>query len=274
MFIENTTPYIGKIKYRLEKYPEYTGGNPWSKLNKIHKDLGFVKLVSRMYPNQKKDGLEINMEKVLRIESSTGGKIGKYEWWEAISKNTQNHRTMTKKPNPDIYKEQFHGELPNSFMTENGIYMGDIGQAWWYYQNQFRVSEKYPGRVAIQYDERTYNHQNLYISLSGKLPEDKIIGYYGYSHRGGSVFKLGDKIFDEKYKPIEEDYEEWQWAGYVKNYEDGLADAKKCKDNFDIKDIESDGISRYISFTQRGKKIIKTWEDAELAAYNLSNYLG
>ena len=45
--IKNTTPYIGKIRLKFEKYPEYTGK---SKLNKIHLDLGFTKLVSRITP--------------------------------------------------------------------------------------------------------------------------------------------------------------------------------------------------------------------------------
>jgi len=31
--IKNTTPYIGKIRLKFEKYPEYTGKD---KLNKIH----------------------------------------------------------------------------------------------------------------------------------------------------------------------------------------------------------------------------------------------
>ena len=273
MFIENTTPYVGKLRYRLERYPHYTGGNPWSKLNKVHANLGFAKLVSRMYPNTKKEGFEINMGKVQKIESFTGGKIGKYEWWECTSKKTGNHKTLTKKPNPDIYDIKFYGELPNSFLSNDGVYMGDIEEAWWYYRNQFRVSEKYPGRVAIQYSENEYEHQYLY-HLSGDRVNMLSEGYYGYSHRGGCLFKIGDRIFDEKYEPIEEDYEPWEWTGWVQDYEKALADAKKRNDKFDINDIENDGVSRYIPFTKRGKELIKTWADAELAAYNLSNYLG
>ena len=45
--IKNTTPYIGKIRLKFEKFPYYTGK---SKLNTIHLDLGFTKLVSRITP--------------------------------------------------------------------------------------------------------------------------------------------------------------------------------------------------------------------------------
>ena len=31
--MKNTTPYIGKLKLKFEKYPNYTGR---SKLNKVH----------------------------------------------------------------------------------------------------------------------------------------------------------------------------------------------------------------------------------------------
>jgi hypothetical protein len=274
MFIENTTPYIGKLKYRLEKHPHYTGGNPWSILNKIHSDFGFVKLVSRIYPNHKKDGFEINKGKIQKIESFTGGCIGTYEWWEVVSKKSGKQKTLTKSPNPDIYEIRFHGELSNSFMSKDGSYFGDIETGWWYYKNQFRVSEKYPKGVAIQYTKDGYENQYLYHLGGHKLPENQIVGYHGYSHRGGQTFKLGDRIFDETYEPNEEDYEPWEWAGWIQEYDKALIDAYKRKDTFDIKDIQIDGVSRYIPFAKRGKQIIKTWEDAELAAYNLSNYLG
>jgi hypothetical protein len=60
--IKNTTPYIGKIRLKFEKFPEYTGK---SKLNKIHLDLGFTKLVSRITPLQNLDGWLINPELVM-----------------------------------------------------------------------------------------------------------------------------------------------------------------------------------------------------------------
>ena len=57
--IKNTTPYIGKLKLKFEKFPEYTGK---SKLNKIHFNLGFTKLVSRITPVRTLSGWVVNPE--------------------------------------------------------------------------------------------------------------------------------------------------------------------------------------------------------------------
>ncbi len=53
--IKNETPYIGKIKLKFEKFPHYRGSQS-GMLNKVHLNLGFTKLVSRMYPNQTLEG--------------------------------------------------------------------------------------------------------------------------------------------------------------------------------------------------------------------------
>ena len=66
--IKNTTPYIGKISLKLEKYPEYSGK---SKLNKIHLDLGFTKLVSRITPRRDLAGWIVNPECVHKINNYT-----------------------------------------------------------------------------------------------------------------------------------------------------------------------------------------------------------
>ena len=75
--IKNTTPYIGKIKFKFEKYPEYTGK---SKLNKIHLNLGFTKLVSRITPVKTTAGWVINPECKYFIEKYTIGKIGSHSF--------------------------------------------------------------------------------------------------------------------------------------------------------------------------------------------------
>ena len=77
MFIKNTTPYVGHLKFKFEKYPHYTSGE--SLLNKIHLDLGFTKLVSRMYPYKTVDGWVINSQSTKLITKYTGGKIGTYK---------------------------------------------------------------------------------------------------------------------------------------------------------------------------------------------------
>ena len=49
--IKNTTPYLGKLVLKFEKYPHYSGSKS-GVLNKVHLNLGFTKLVSRMIPKQ------------------------------------------------------------------------------------------------------------------------------------------------------------------------------------------------------------------------------
>lgn len=70
--VKNTTPYLGKIRLKFEKYPEYTGKD---KLNKVHLDLGFTKLVSRITPYIDTSGWLINPECKFLIEKYTGGII-------------------------------------------------------------------------------------------------------------------------------------------------------------------------------------------------------
>ena len=79
--IKNETPYIGKIKLKFEKFPHYSGSQS-GMLNKIHLDLGFTKLVSRMYPNQVMEGGPSNIDpkKIELIEKYTGGIIGTHKW--------------------------------------------------------------------------------------------------------------------------------------------------------------------------------------------------
>jgi hypothetical protein len=232
--IKNTTPYIGKIRLKFEKYPEYTGK---SKLNKIHLDLGFTKLVSRITPVKTTAGWAINPECKYFIEKYTGGKIGSHSFGD------KNEHT-----------------LPNSFLTKDGEYIGDIERGWWYYKNNMVVCDTYPHGVAKVMNEVTYINHHLF-------PE--IEGYHGYTHRGGQTFKIGDRLFDSTYKPKEEDYEEWEWAGwkikYYKSFNEG--------DDLDKKWMFKEGISYVIPYKKRGKKIIENWDEALQAAINMSKDL-
>ena len=230
--IKNTTPYIGKIRLKFEKFPEYTGK---SKLNKIHLDLGFTKLVSRIAPHKDLDGWLINPESKYLIEKHTGGKIGSHSFGD------KNEHT-----------------LPNSFLTKDGQYIGDIERGWWYYKNNMMVCEDYPHGVAT------------IIEYNDMYPDQQFIaGYYGYTHRGGQTFKLGDRLFDANYKPKEEDYEEWEWAGWKQKYDKSYSEG----DDFDKKWMEESGISYVIPYTKRGSKVIETWEEALQAAINMSKEL-
>lgn len=109
----------------------------------------------------------------------------------------------------------------------------------------------------------------LVNSTSLDAPYRKVLGYYGYTHRGGSTFKIGDRLFDEKYTPKEEDYPEWQWAGWRIKFKD----ARDKADDFYKESIYSDGIACIVPFKLRGSKVIETLEEARQAAINMSSYL-
>jgi len=245
--IKNQTPYKGKLKVKFEKYPEYSGRNS-GVLNKVHLDLGFTKLVSRMIPSKTEDGWEVDMNKIHLIEGYTEGRITLYEWWDVRGVDGS-FKTHTKPNNPeDII---YYGCLPNSFVTKTGEYIGDIRCAWWYYTNEMKVCEEYPHGVAKKYE-------------NGKL-----LGYYGYTHRGGCLFKIGDRLFDSSYRPIEGDYEEWEWLGWEDKfnilYDEG--------DDLTKKWMYEDGIAYVMPYNKRGSKVIKTLGEALQAAINISKEL-
>jgi len=227
MLIKNKTPYIGKLKLKFEKYPEYSGR---SVLNNVHLNLGFTKLVSRMTPRQTLEGGPSNIDpnKIELIEKYTEGVIGVHKF------------------GPDN-----EYVLENSFLTKDGVYIGDIKRAWWYYNKNMKVCNDYPHGVAEVYEGQT------------------LIGYYGYTHRGGSMFKIGDRLFDESYVPKEDDYEEWEWEGYKQKF----MESYKKSDDFDQEWLFNDGVASVVPFKKRGCKIIENWSEVKEAAINMSKYL-
>lgn len=238
--IKNTTPYLGKLFLKFEKHPYYTSSQD-GKLNKVHLNLGFTKLVSRMKPKQVMEGGPSNIDpkKIELIEKYTGGVIGIHKFG-----------------NDDEYV------LENSFLTEDGQYIGDINTAWWYFQNGMTVCEDYPHGVAVVWNTSKFDK----TLVSG---QDGIKGYYGYTHRGGSTFKIGDRLFEEDYDPVVEDYDRKEFEKYWKKYVKQHSKA----DDVDRKWIYGNGIKAVMPFNIRGKKVIKNWEQAKQAAINMSKYL-
>ena len=250
--IKNRTPYVGRVRLKFEKNPHYTGGKS-GVLNKVHLNLGFTKLVSRMIPYRNEGAWVVNSECTKLITKYTGGKIGTHTF------NDGEH------------------QLPNSFMTNDGTYIGNIETAWWFYNNNLYVCRDYPSGVAIKlksYNPKitlvNYIEDNYENFITEQIENDNIEGYYGYSHRGGSLFKIGDRIFDNYYLPTRSDYTQEEWDGYYKKYQDSLSKA----DEFDKKWIVSDGIASVIPFNKRGKKVIENCKEAREAAIILSKYLG
>jgi hypothetical protein len=241
--IKNETPYLGKIRLKFEKYPHYTGSRS-GMLNKVHLNLGFTKLVSRMYPNQVMDGQSnVDPEKVKLIEKYTGGVIGTHKWGSGDDELS----------------------LEDSFLTKEGEYIGDIKTAWWYFNNGMTVCEEYPHGVAIVWNTATGIGDKTVVSGT-----DGIKGYYGYTHRGGALFTIGDRIFDENYNPVVEDYDEKEfnkwWKKYTKSY--------KKADSFSKEWIYNDGIKSVMPFNRRGKRNITNLKESLEAAINMSKYLG
>jgi hypothetical protein len=178
---------------------------------------------------------EITQEEIQEIERLTGGKIG----------------THTFGPNNEH-------TLENSFLSLDGEYIGDFEQARWYVKQGLMVDEEYPHGVASVITKDTYGTDNPIIE-----------GIYGYTHRGGQLFKIGDRLFDGKYKPTKDDYSEEEWSGYEINFNE-LYDSE---DELGKRWMDADGISYVIPFKLRGKKNIETMEEAFEAAKNMSNYL-
>jgi hypothetical protein len=243
--IKNRTPYYGRLRFKFEKDPHYTGSKSGI-LNKVHLNLGFTKLVSRMIPYRNDNGWVVSTDCTKLIAKFTGGKVGSHTFHDG------------------------EHTLYNSFLTNNGDYIGNIETGWWFYENNLVVCEDYPSGVAIKLKDNNYfkKYDRTYHSLDLNLDGDAI-GYYGYTHRGGSLFKIGDRLFEEDYTPIAEDYDKKEFDEYLNKFKKGLSNA----DEFDKKWIYGDGIKSVIPFNRRGKEVIKSWEQAKQAAINMSKYL-
>lgn len=113
--IKNATPYLGKIRLKFEKFPHYSGKD---KLNKIHLNLGFTKLVSRITPFRDENGWVVNPECIELIKKNTGLKV----------------ETHTFGPNNEY-------TLPNSCINPDGKYVGSIEEGWWYYRTGLRATK-------------------------------------------------------------------------------------------------------------------------------------
>ncbi len=182
----------------------------------------------------KTKGKEITQEEIQEIERLTGGKIGTHTF------------------GPDNFK------LKNSFLTPDGTLIGRIDDARWYVKNKLMVDEDYPHGVAAVITSETYGTDNPVIE-----------GMYGYTHRGGNMFKIGDRLFDGDYEPVKEDYDEEQWNEWETKYNE----LYETEDELGRRWMDADGISYVIPFKLRGSKIIETMEEAFNAAKNMSNYL-
>ena len=177
----------------------------------------------------------ITQEEIQEIERLTGGMIGDHTF------GPNNESTLT-----------------NSFLSKKGDYVGSIDEARWYVKNKLMVDEQYPHGVAALITEDTYGTDKPIIE-----------GMYGYTHRGGQLFKIGDRLFEGNYKPTKDDYSENDWNEYQEKFNKLYEES----DELDRDWMDRDGISYVIPFKLRGKKIIENMEEAFEAAKNISKYL-
>ena len=187
----------------------------------------------------------------------TGGTIKTYQWWEVRGPNGIFKSNRKPKHQKDIV---YSGVLYNSFMYGD-TYLGDVKAGWWYYKNRLVVCETEPKGVAIKIKKGFWHDDGDYFDL--------VEGVYGFSHRGGQLFKIGDRLFDENYKPHVKDYTPEQWEKWHAMYRKKL----RKVDSLDKKWLCEDGVGGFIPFNMRGSKTIETWDEAIQAAKNLSQYL-
>lgn len=167
------------------------------------------------------------------------------------------------------------GILHDSFVAPDGTYLGDYGTGWWYVKNNMVLCFDHPHGVAIVLKNplSEYKHFEDY-KKDGKIADSEIEGYYGYSHRGGCVFKIGDRLFDEKYEPVEKDFNDLEWQQFTEARLSSIKDLVE-KHNYKMEDaLRQVPLSDVIPFRKRGFEVIENWEQAKQAAMNLSKYLG
>jgi len=173
--------------------------------------------------------------KTKRINRLTGGKIESYQ--------------IPNYPNNE-------GLLRHSFLSKDGHYIDNYDRGWWYVKHNLKVCDDHPVGVAEKYEE------------------GKHIGYHGFTHRGGNTFKIGDRLFDEKYHPKEKDYTKKEWGIFMTNRINSIK--RNLKEGWfktEEEGIKETPISDVIPFVKRGTKLIENMEEAKQAAINMSNYL-
>ena len=165
--------------------------------------------------------------------------------------------------------------MDNSFIATDGTYLGNYAQGWWYVKNNMVVCFEYPHGVAIILKRPVKDYEYLEdYKTDGRIGGDDIKGYYGYSHRGGQTFKIGDRLFDETYEPKEEDYSKGEWTQFMidrvtaikKNIKEGWVENEE-------EGFKETSISDVIPFKMRGTKLIENWDEAKQAAINMSKHL-
>lgn len=99
--------------------------------------------------------------------------------------------------------------------------------------------------------------------------------YYGFTHRGGCMFGIGDTLFDTNNEDVSFYYRDkklrWKLLTTLLKYH-FKNNVFRFEDMFEDRCIGS-GITNIVPFKKRGSKLIETLEEAKQAAINMRNYL-
>lgn len=237
--IKNKTPYLGKVKLRFQKSPHYMGK---SILNDIHLDLGFTKLVSRVFPEKDKEGWVADINKIYDINIYTGGRIANH---------TVDHLGL-KIPLKDV------------FISKDGTHIGSLMTGWWYYKNNLKVCDEYPKKIAIKYD----NIHNTTFANACKHGKAKIVGYMVLNYDKNVLFSIGDMIYDENYIPQSSEFTEKEWSNFEIEYQKKLNNTKSPSY---LEKLKRTGVKYVIPPNKQGTKKITTIEEAKQSAINFLN---
>jgi hypothetical protein len=229
-FVKNNTPYLGELILRIEKEPNYESTKKGF-LNKTHFDFKIFKLVTRLIPKLDERGWVADPEKVALIEKYTGGIVK-----EKIEADNENESGYTRK---------------YIFLSKNKKYVGDLFKGWWYYQNQMMITEERPGGISVKYKDK------------------KIEGYYIITETESLMVKIGDRIFDERYRPSQSDFKKEEWDKWEKKFTKFYNKSKDWKQ----RRLKKVGILLFMPYNKRGFKKIKTNEEAKETAIKIYDFI-
>ena len=222
MGIKNMTVWQPRrMYYTLERYPHYTSQNSTNRLNKIHWDLGFIKLVSRIkIMRSELSGLMLDFDRRMLINKYTGGRLGTYIG--------ENHGQSGLEPMQDM------------FLGHNDQLIGNAETGWWFYQNNLivtpfnaqvhaielnRPAQEYFGDEGVPKVDPKWKYGYSFLSPDKIVVKKGVLGDWpiyehvdssgkvyggvhpwvkatvGFSHRSSARFVIGDKIYNEHYMP-------------------------------------------------------------------------
>ena len=228
--IKKRSFYVGELYFTITKESPYYRSGG-DILNNVHFEfLGFY-FASRLIKRKTKSGFRKDQKLIKVFESTCGVKVGNYKVNDS-SENTYDDWTLSDAVVTPISKRL----------------VGTLDDCYWMLEKSVVACDEFPS--------------------AGYSIKDNT--WIGWSHRAKAAFKKGDRLFDEKYKPVESDYTKEEWTKYSIAYQKSLNSAV---DELDRKWIIEDGIAHVIPFKQRGPKIIETNQEAKQAAINFSKYV-